>query len=448
MASVRRRVKDDPKSPWIVTYTDPVSKKRIQGGTYERQKDALARKREIETEIEGGYHTATSASVTLRQAAESFLKDCDRRHKIGDRMSGATLRAYTSWIETQIIPRFDAKLISELTRDEVQEWIDELSVPYKRKTVQYINTVLNEIMKFAVRKKWARRNVLKEDPVTIPGSPQKRVAVPTKEDIRALLRVVDGALTTTANRGRNLNRAAMVVLGIFAGMRRGEIAGLHWEDVDFENGVINVRRSLSMWDGLKAPKTHAGIRRIPMVDPVKRVLLAVRDYWALREEMYDERSPTNTKNYFSVWHVQRVRRGDKPKPGRKMTGHVLRIVRAGSNHGTSDSKVLREWAYGRPMSLRDMSEGHWRRVMVAAGLVEDGKTLFSMHAMRHAAASLLIEEGVPALVVKDIMGHASVQTTFDVYGHLFPDDSRGREALNNIAASFDKTPDPATNATL
>ena len=88
---------------------------------------------------------------------------------------------------------------------------------------------------------------------------------------------------------------------------------------------------------------------------------------------------------------------------------------------------------GKPYSPV-MCAGLFRRTMVEAGLVgDDGKPLFTLHALRHASASLMIEHGLPPLNVKQFMGHENIQTTFDIYGHLFDDDTRTAQAVQAVA---------------
>jgi integrase len=62
--------------------------------------------------------------------------------------------------------------------------------------------------------------------------------------------------------------------------------------------------------------------------------------------------------------------------------------------------------------------------------VPDAK--YSLHALRHAAAALFIEQGFPPKKVQALMGHSSIQMTFDLYGYLFPSDDDDRSAMSEI----------------
>ena len=78
-----------------------------------------------------------------------------------------------------------------------------------------------------------------------------------------------------------------------------------------------------------------------------------------------------------------------------------------------------------------MNRPRQRRPGVENGIVDDeGKPRFTFHALRHAAASLFIEQGWQPKKIMDVIGHSSIQMTFDTYGHLFstPDDDQAAMA--------------------
>jgi len=59
---------------------------------------------------------------------------------------------------------------------------------------------------------------------------------------------------------------------------------------------------------------------------------------------------------------------------------------------------------------------------------------YGMHSLRHAAASLFIEQGFTPKKVQALMGHSSIQMTFDTYGHLFPSQESDQEAMRQLQA--------------
>ncbi len=71
--------------------------------------------------------------------------------------------------------------------------------------------------------------------------------------------------------------------------------------------------------------------------------------------------------------------------------------------------------------------------MIECGIVgDDGKPSFSPHSLRHAAASLFIEQGWPPKKIQTLLGHSTIMMTFDVYGHLFNDPSKDVEIMDKM----------------
>ena len=82
-------------------------------------------------------------------------------------------------------------------------------------------------------------------------------------------------------------------------------------------------------------------------------------------------------------------------------------------------------------------------MQIACGITEDGgrkdkegnpipKGKYGLHALRHAAASLFIEQGWTPKRIQTVLGHASIQMTFDLYGHLFKDADDDREEMKQV----------------
>lgn len=384
MATVRKRKwthNGTDKEAWVVTYTDQGGKRRLK--TFDKKKDADSYRTKVETELERGEHVAANASVTVEDAGKAWLDDCRRRRRIGDNMAGTTISGYELSFRKHVMPRFGHVLVRDLRAVEVQDFINEKREKYSFLHTRGLLIAMRRIIAFSIRREWLVVDPLHGKEVRVPGDDRRKRVIPTKDQLRRILEVV-AKRNPYEHEVTWQNRLGIVTLAAFAGLRRGEIYGLQWENVDFDSGVINVRHSLSYFDGLKAPKTKAGIRSVPMSTPVRRVLEFLRE------------------------HV----------PG-EATGFVMRSKR------------------GKPLSVTHCTFRIWNPILKVAGLVtEDGKPLFGIHSLRHVAASLLIEQGLDAFVLKGVIGHSSVKMTMDVYGHLFPDDQRAVVAIENAAAAF------------
>jgi integrase len=214
-----------------------------------------------------------------------------------------------------------------------------------------------------------------------PAEPVRRVPVPHQE-MEALTPEQVRRLLAAADEDSWL----LLLIAVFTGLRRGEILALQWGDVDWRTKQLRVRRSL--WKGqFVGPKTKRSIRT---VDLAPQVLAALR-------EARPDRTPDEL-------HAQ--------------------LVFSGAN--------------GRPLDPDNMVK---RRFHPALERAELPRVRF--HDLRHTYASLLIAAGEHPKYVQAQLGHASIQTTLDRYGHLLPGAySHGGERLEKTVLGEDELPRP------
>ena len=90
---------------------------------------------------------------------------------------------------------------------------------------------------------------------------------------------------------------------------------------------------------------------------------------------------------------------------------------------------------GKPQSQSNFLHRVFHPLQESAGIVnEDGRGRYGLHALRHAAAALFIEQGLSPKRIQKIMGHASIGMTFDVYGYLFESNEEDHVAVAQIQA--------------
>jgi integrase len=163
---------------------------------------------------------------------------------------------------------------------------------------------------------------------------------------------------------------AVWATALYAGLRRGELMALRWEDVDLASGVIHVERAYDEKGHVHVePKSRAGRRTVPIVG-------------ALRDEL---------------------------------VAHKVRTDR--------DSGLV----FGSTPQAPLVTSNLWRRAQVAWRRTE--LEPIGLHEARHTFASLLIAAGVNAKAITTYMGHASIQTTYDLYGKLMPGSEAEAAAL-------------------
>lgn len=249
-------------------------------------------------------------------------------------------------------------------------------------TVQRVFRVLSVVLDGAVRDGNLAANPARK--VEQPTAQRHEARVLTSAEVRAIL---DAAQAIDAEPGWRSHNYPMFVLIAATGLRKGEALALRWDDVDFEAGTVAVRGTLSRVDGkliVTTPKTKSSRRVLPIPDGVVRVLRAHR-----AAQLEDRMRAAN------VW---------------QNTGHVFAT------------------ATGAPIDPRNAL----RSIQAAARRagVED----VDVHALRHSAATVMLEGGVHLKAVSELLGHAGTQVTADIYAHLTA--PTARKALDDLGAAL------------
>jgi integrase len=309
-------------------------------------------------------------STTLREAATAFL-DGARKGEIPTRSGGrykpATLRGYERALRLRVLPVLGDVRLSDIARADVQDLADRLTGEgLSASTVQNTLDPLRKIFDRAMR-----RDLVAIDPtegleLRRPDGRRDRIASPA-EGARLLAQLPDA-------------ERAMYATAMYAGLRRGELRALRWKDVDLPGRRINVERGWDDEEGEQDGKSEAARRQVPIVKPLARELAA----------------------------------------------HKLRTGRDG------DALVFGFTAEHPfdPSSVRRRALAAWQATNAAAikeaqTAGQDPKSVemlepIGLHESRHTCASGLIASGANAKTIQKVMGHASIQVTFDVYGHLMP----------------------------
>jgi integrase len=194
---------------------------------------------------------------------------------------------------------------------------------------------------------------------------------PRREEIRPLDREQVRTLFETARGDRH---EAMYIVAVTAGLRRGELQGLRWQDVDLEAGTIQVRRTLSEPKGgyiFEAPKSGKG----------RSIRCSQRATEALRSH--------------------RTRQNEER----------LSVGPLWQDHG-----LVFPSGVGTPLLGGNLNRA-FKDLLKRAGLPQS----FRFHDLRHTCATLLLRQGVNPKFVQELLGHADISLTLNVYSHVLPD---------------------------
>ena len=253
MATIRKRVLPSGLTRWQVDFSDNGGKRRAK--LFERRKDADAFLIKARALVQAGTYIHDSVSITLGEAAESWLEQCRVRRDAGRRMEKATCRDYEDKVRLHIK---DAKAsiadvkLSQLTRKTVNEFRDKMLASGRSEAMtRKILGVLRLIINHAMDNGQAHVNAAQGVRVLRSSRLDHKIESPTKEAVKTLLDNCSG------------RTRAMLVVSALCGLRASETRGLRWQDVDFENNFIHVRQRADFYCELGEPKSAAGHRAVP-----------------------------------------------------------------------------------------------------------------------------------------------------------------------------------------
>ena len=245
------------------------------------------------------------------------------------------------------------------------------------KTVRSFRTMLISCLDRAVENKVVSQNVAKK--VKPPKLQQKEISFLSVDDIQALLRVAESgsyyagleqAMQDEGSRYLIRQWAMVIRLALATGMRRGEVFGLTWAKIDFDNNTVTVDKNLQAGK-LESPKTSYSVRTISIdTDTMKRL-----KEW--RE--YQERYATSLGDLFS---------------------NTLDLLFTNS--------------FGKHVNYDNFRIRYFDKMVVKAML----PTTITFHSLRHTHATQLLAAGVDAKTVSARLGHSSVAFTLQTYTHV------------------------------
>jgi len=313
--------------------------------------------------------------VTERQTIAQFLVGwLDLTLK--PRAKPRSVESFTSIVNKHIVPELGRIRLDKLTPQHVQALLEKKRQPYKKKTrtgktvekrglgpqsIANIRTVLRSALGQALKWGMVPRNVATLiDP---PRIPRPKTHAIDADGARKLLEVA---------RGERFE--AILVVAVTLGLRRGEILGLRWSDVDFESRVIRVNQALQRVGG-KLQVTEVKTER-------SRRVVAVPD---------------------SVIRALKIRRAQQAQE---------RLI-AGLKWMDSDLTFTNPT--GGPLEPITLHRDFKRLLSIA-----ELSTNTRFHDLRHTAASLLLAEGVHLRMIMELLGHSSISLTANTYAHVMP----------------------------
>ncbi len=328
-----------------------VKRKRIIGTKKEYLTETAARRAVEALRLDINTEVVTTSSMTVSELATHYIarelgEGTDKRVK--------TVSVYNQHLNTYIIPRWGSERIGSIVPTRVEEWLK--SLPMADGTKAKTKAVFSALYQHAMRYRWVDINPIRS--VRQSAKPQNEPDVLTDVEAAALLAELPG------------HARAMAVLAATTGLRRGELVGLQWHDIDFDSGLIHIRRSYV--DGVAAePKTRGSKRPVPM----EAALASVLSTW---------RSQTKFSELHHFVFVSPFHAGTTPYwPSTVLT------------------KVI------RPAAL-------------AVGISK----VVGWHTFRRTVATLLVAQGENVKTTQETLRHSTPTVTMGLYAQAIPEDRR------------------------
>ncbi len=287
--------------------------------------------------------------MTVRELAEHY-----REKELGEGCGKTKLtrEVYGHHLDSYILPRWGNERIADIKTFRVEAWLKTLEKSSAVKAK--VKGVFGVLFQHAMRYGWADRNPIRAVRQSVKHL--KEPDVLTSEELEPIIN------------GLSEPSRTLVITATITGLRRGELIGLKWEDVDFQNGKINVVRSLV--DHIEGqPKTSTSRRPVPLTPALASVLAS--------------------------WKQQT----SYSKPG--------------------------DWVFASPYDLGakpywpDMLlKRHIRPAAIAAGISKN----IGWHTFRRTAATLLLSIGTSIRVTQELMRHASPVMTLGTYSQALSED--------------------------
>ncbi len=314
----------------------------------------------------------TAPQQKLEDFLQQWLEDT-QKHSIRPR----SFERYEEIVRLHIVPVLGRVQLQKLTPQQVQSfYTKKMKEGYKAITVASFHNVLHKALDTAVKWNLVAKNVC--DVVARPRAEKFEFQPLTVEQIRKLLEVTKGHYME-----------ALFKLALATGMRRGELMGLKWQDIDFNTNTLQVRRILT-----RVPSKMEGkgfVESEPKTKKSRRsVVIASFALEALREHRW--RQLDAIKKAGPLWQH-----------------HDYVFCTSIGTHINPTTDML------EPLN----------ELLEKAGLPH-----IRFHDLRHSAASLLMSQGVHPKVVQELLGHSTIGMTMDVYSHVLP--SMQQDAITKL----------------
>lgn len=335
------------------SYKDEDGIRRHKRETFDKYKQAAAFKTKIENDMLENEFVEPSKQ-TVREYLTEWLEDYK------DEIAYNTYTGYRT--NTRHINKHVGNYpLQKLQAHHIEKMYKQLRSTLSGTSIRYIHRTLSRALTLA-----EKDQLLKKNPCGTVDIPKRTTYTAAFLDEQEVAQLMEAAKDTDIY--------IAVVLAVSRGMRRNEILGLRWQDINFAKNNISINHSIRYEKGdyiRETPKSEKSIRILPLSDKLKRLLKEQR-----------ARQKKNMELFWNDYHK---------------------------------SDYICTYADGKLINPPTFS------VIFSRLLKKNNLRHVRFHDLRHTSASLMLREGIELKVVSDILGHSTITITSDLYTHVLDD---------------------------
>lgn len=341
--------------------------------------EVIAKLKAVGRALDAGAESPTSR-LTVGAYLDRWIKG------VPGRVEQSTASDYTDTVRIHLKPAVGSKMLTKLSVSELNAlWASKRTAGYSANSIRIMRTVLRSALHQAEREGLLIRNVAAlSDPPRIGASEGRSLTVAEAK------RLLDAASSDRLE--------ALYAITLVFGLRRGEALGLSWSDIDLDSGLVHVRRQLRR-------------ERLPVEqqqETGRKTQLVLRDLKTKKSRRTLNLTPA-LDALLRSYRARQARERLAAGPGWTESGLVFT-----TRKGTPIDPDNFARCFHRLCARADL--GHW-----------------TPHELRHSAASIMLAQGTPLYVVSEVLGHASVAITKDIYGHLIGGEKQeATEAITDV----------------
>lgn len=334
-------------------------------------------------ELNNGTYINNSTSPTMKMWLNTWLWEYKKNN-----IKATTFEQYETILRVHALQNIGDIKVSQLKPEHLQKLYNEMyDKQISARTIKILNTVLHGALKQAVKNNLTVRNVT--EAVSLPKSKVKEMRVLTSEEQKQFMQVL-----------KNDRMGNMYLFGLFTGLRRGELLALRWSDVDWNQRLIKIERSLSRVKDysdsknktklvVEEPKTIKSKRIIPLFD----YLIEILNNQKAQQDIDKQQS-------YGVYE---------------------------------DNDII----FATELGLM-IDPGNFNRKFYK--LIDKAELPHANpHCLRHTFATRGLESGIDLKTMQELLGHSSISVTGDTYTHVLIDKKRNEmDKLNKLVENMNE----------